>query len=137
MIRGVFLSLPVADVARARRFFEALGFAVDPRFSGADAACLQLDARTRVMLLARATFARHAHRAVGDPAESTQHLLAVELQSREAVDRFHDRAVAAGAASTGETDDHGWLYQRGFHDPDGHPWAPTWMDASRMPAGAA
>ncbi|WP_133477625.1 VOC family protein [Cognatilysobacter segetis] len=137
MIRHVFLSLPVADLDRAKAFFAALGLGFDPRFGGADGACVLLNERIAVMLLPRATFERYAHKPVPDPMTTTQHLIAITLDSREAVDDLHDRAVAAGAASSNERDDYGFMYQRGFHDPDGHPWALTWMDPSRMPAGSA
>ena len=133
MIRQLFISLPVVDVDRARTFFGALGFPFDPAFSDARSACVQLNDQVRVMLLARPLFEGFAHKPVGDPMSSTQHLLAITLDTREAVDAMHRRAVQSGAESAGEAEDHGFMYQRGFHDPDGHPWAITWMDPSHAP----
>jgi hypothetical protein len=133
MIRQLFVSLPVADVDRARRFFTALGLGFDPKFSGANAACLQLSDQVSVMLLARPFFEGLAHKPTADPMSTTQHLFAPVVGSREAVDDLHRRAVEAGGTSAGDADDHGFMYQRGFHDPDGHPWAITWMDPAGMP----
>lgn len=130
MIRELFLSLPVADIERARGFFGALGLGFDSQFEDPNVACLRLNDHVRVMLAARPTFASFAHKPVGDPVTTTQHLLAITLGSREAVDDMHRRAVEAGAASAGDADDYGFMYQRGFHDPDGHPWAATWMAPS-------
>ncbi len=39
MPNQLFVNLPVADLSRARAFYEALGFAAVPEFSGEDAAC--------------------------------------------------------------------------------------------------
>ena len=35
--RGLYINLPVVDLARTRAFYEALGFEIDPRFSNDDA----------------------------------------------------------------------------------------------------
>ena len=134
---ALFISLPVADLERARTFFDALGLGFDPRFTDARAACLRISDEVRVMLLGRPVFESFAHKPVADPMTSTQHLLALMLDTREAVDALCERAVAAGAAPAGEADDYGFMYQRGFHDLDGHPWAITWMDPAHTPGQAA
>lgn len=134
MIRHLTISLPVADLDRARRFFIALGLSFDPAFDNPNAAWMSLNAHVSVMLMARPLFEGFAHKPVPDPMTTTQHLLAVYLESREAVDEFHRRALDAGATSAGDADDYGYMYQQAFHDLDGHPWAITWMDSSRMPA---
>jgi hypothetical protein len=135
MSRSLFISLPVADVERARTFFGALGLPFDPKFSDARAACVQINDQLRVMLLARPVFESFAHKPVPDPMTTTQHLLALVLDSREAVDDVCQRAVAAGAVIADEDDEeHAGMYQRAFHDLDGHPWAITWF-APSAPAG--
>ena len=135
MTRSLFISLPVADVERARAFFGALGLPFDRKFSDARAACVLINEHLRVMLLARAVFESFAHKPVPDPMTSTQHLLALVLDSRQAVDALCERAVAAGAVIADEDDEHPGMYQRAFHDLDGHPWAITWFDPS--PAAGA
>jgi len=131
MMRSLFISLPVADVARARTFFDGLGLPFDPEFSSDRAACILINEQLRVMLLARAVFESFAHKPVPDPLTTTQHLLALVLDSREAVDEMCRRAVAAGAVIADEDgDEHPGMYQRAFHDLDGHPWAITWFAPS-------
>lgn len=134
MIRHLTISLPVSDLDRARGFFAALGLSFYPKFTGINTACLVLNQQVSVMLMTRPLFEEFAHKPVGNPMVATQHLLAVYLDTRGAVDEFHRRALEAGATSAGEADDHGFMYQQAFHDPDGHPWAITWMDASQMPS---
>jgi predicted lactoylglutathione lyase len=36
--------------------------------------------------------------------------------------------------AVGEARDYGFMYQRAFADPDGHVWAPFWMDPEAMPS---
>ena len=61
-------------------------------------------------------------------------MLEFSLDSREEVDDFVRRAVAGGAREEGEATDHGFMYERGFVDLDGHNWGPFWMEESQMPA---
>jgi predicted lactoylglutathione lyase len=44
-----------------------------------------------------------------------------------------DKALEAGASKSSENQDNGWMYQRGFQDPDGHLWEILYMDMSSVP----
>lgn len=44
------------------------------------------------------------------------------------------KAVAAGATTPNAPMDHGFMYQHGFADLDGHQWEVFWMDMSAAPA---
>jgi predicted lactoylglutathione lyase len=50
------------------------------------------------------------------------------LDSRAAVDRVVEGALAAGARRYSEPKDHGFMYQWGFEDLDGPFWGYLWMD---------
>ncbi len=82
------------------------------------------------MLLTREKFASFSTRPAGDPAAETNALFAISVESREAVDEMVRKAVAAGGARALAPQDHGFMYQWGFHDPDGHHWEVFWMDPS-------
>jgi len=136
MSHPLYLNLPVVDVARAKRFVEALGLTVDQTFSGENATCVRLSDGVMLMLLARPMFQSFTKKAVGDPQTSTQHFLTLSFDSREAVDDFHRRAVEAGATTEHDAEDSGFMYQRAFNDPEGHQWGLFWMDASQAPPAA-
>jgi hypothetical protein len=44
------------------------------------------------------------------------------------------QAVAAGATAPNPPQDHGYMYQHGFADLDGHQWELFWMDLAAAPA---
>jgi predicted lactoylglutathione lyase len=136
MSHTLYLNLPVADVARTRRFVETLGLDIEPQFSGENAVCVRLNERVLLMFLARPMFQSFTKKAAGDPMTSTQHFLTLSFDSREAVDDFHRRAVEAGAVSEHDAEESDFMYQRAFNDPEGHQWGLFWMDASRMPPAA-
>lgn len=134
---NVYINLPVADLPRTRRFFEALGFTFDDRFSDDTALAMRIGDGAMAMLLTHAKFAAFTPRRIADARATTEVLTAVQLDSREAVDAMLETARAHGGAEIREAEDHGFMYGRAFSDPDGHIWEPFWMDTSKLPARAA
>lgn len=135
--RLIFVNLPVADLRRAMAFFGELGFAFDERFTDESAACMVVSDQAYVMLLEHAKFAGFSPRPVADPTAATAHILAVSAESREEVDRLADAALAAGGTAATNPADHGFMYYRSFHDPDGHMWEVTWMEPAAVETGPA
>ncbi|MFZ5635968.1 MAG: VOC family protein [Pseudomonadota bacterium] len=133
MSRSLFVNLPVEDLSRAIGFFSALGFDFDPKFTSDDATCLVISDRIQVMLLSRPFFAGFTKKPVADARAATEVLLALSCGTREEVDALVAKAVAAGAATPVEAKDHGFMYQHGFEDLDGHQWEVFWMDEAAFP----
>jgi predicted lactoylglutathione lyase len=53
----------------------------------------------------------------------------VSCESKEEVARWVETAGAnGGIADVNPPEDHGFMLQRSFADPDGHVWEPMWMD---------
>ncbi len=132
--RGLYVNLPVADLARSRAFYAGLGFEIDPRFSDDNAVAVVLGPHQVVMLLRRAFFQTFTERGICDAQRELQCLIAIQLASREGVDAIVEAAIAHGGSEAHEAEDHGFMYQRAFHDPDGHGWGPFWMDPAGIPA---
>jgi len=130
--RRLFVNLPVADVQRSIDFFEALGFTFDARLTDAGGTAMLVSEDAWFMLLTRERFLGFSRRPLADPREATGALFTVAVESREAVDAMVDRAVALGATAAHEPEDHGFMYQSGFHDLDGHGWGVFWMDPAAV-----
>ena len=128
MRRKLFVNLPVQHLERSMAFFQRLGFEFNPKFTDANGACMLVGEDAYVMLLSRPFFAGFTRRAVGDPRETTQALYALSCESRAEVDTFVQRALDQGATAALEAKDYGFMYQRSFHDLDGHHWEVLWMD---------
>lgn len=132
MSRLLFLNLPVADLPASRTFFDALGFGFDERFSDDQAACMVVSDQAYVMLLERDRFGDFVTKPVADAHQATALTVAVSAESREGVDAFAESALAAGAAPAKDPQEYGFMYQRSFHDLDGHLWEVMWMDTEAM-----
>lgn len=124
----IFVNLAVRDLAASREFWEALGWAVDERFTTEDSLCLAVSPHLCVMLLREDAFGELAGRAVADPWAGAGTVTSLILDSRFHVDQLVERALAAGATETRERVDQGSLYSRLVTDPDGHLWEFGWID---------
>lgn len=134
MSTQIFLNLPVKDLERSMDFFTALGYSFDKQFTDENAACLVIDEdHVYAMLLTHDSFRRFTRKELADTSTSTEAIIALSADSRDAVDALVDKALASGGSASNEPDDHGFMYGRSFQDPDGHLWEVFYMDMSAVP----
>jgi predicted lactoylglutathione lyase len=137
MPQMIFVNLPVADLARAKAFYEAIGAVNEPKFTNDDAACMVFSDTIFVMLLTYPFFQGFTDKKIADARETCQVLLCLSRDSRDAVDAITGQAIAAGGRETRPVQDMGLMYSRSFEDPDGHVWEPMWMDPAAAEQGAS
>ncbi|MBG0817909.1 VOC family protein [Planomonospora sp. ID82291] len=126
----LFINLPVKDLAASRRFFTALGFVFDDRFADEKMEAMAVGADTFVTLLTEDYFATYTDKKIADTGSVAEAIFALGVESRRRVDDLVETALANGGSASGETKDLGFVYTRGFADPDGHLWEATHMDFS-------
>src|SRR4051795_4614009 len=96
---GMFVNLPVTDLERAKAFYTAIGFTINPRFTDHNAACVVVeDGHSYFMILVRDFFQSFTDRPIGDPAATVSGATAIFLDSREAVDVSIANGIAAGGS---------------------------------------
>lgn len=132
MPRQIFVNLPVKDLEKTKAFFAALGFTFNAQFTNDDAACMVVSDTIYVMLLTEPFFARFTKKEIVDAKQATEVLVALSAESREAVDAFAAKAVAAGGRIQRDPDDYGWMYSQSIEDIDGHIWEVVWMDPNHI-----
>jgi len=136
MTKMIFVNLPVADLAHASAFYEAIGFTNNPQFSDDTAACMVWSEAINVMLLTHAKWRQFTSRPI-PPATSSEVMLALSCDSRAAVDRMNETAAAhGGKADINPKQDLGFMYNRNLADPDGHVWEAVWMNPAAMPSAS-
>jgi predicted lactoylglutathione lyase len=133
MNNDIFVNLPVADLTKARAFFQALGFAFNEQFSDDTAACVVISKNIYAMLLTHPKFREFTPKAICDSTKATEVLLCLSCDSREEVDHMVTKAVAAGGSIYSEPKDHGFMYQHSFQDLDGHMWELVHMIPGAVP----
>src|SRR4051812_4991340 len=128
MSMGTFVNLPVQDLARTRDFFTKLGFSFNEQFSDPNTACMIISENPWAMLVAESSFKNFTNREIADTSKSSEVIVGLSAESREQVDDFAEKAVAAGAQALGGAFDDGVMYMRGFRDLDGHQWSFLYLD---------
>ena len=133
MATQIFVNLPVKSLDQAKGFFSALGYTFNPQFTNQNGACMVVsEGHTYVMLLAEPFFQTFTPKPVADARQSTEVLVCLSCDSRAALDETVRKAVAAGATTPRPPQDHGFMYQHGFEDLDGHLWELVYMEPNAM-----
>ena len=128
----LFVNIPVRDLQRSIRFFEALGFSFNQQFTDATATCMLVGEDAYFMLLTKEKFESFSKRSPGDARKETSALFALSASSRQEVDEMVRKAVAAGGSHALDPQDHGFMYGWSFYDLDGYHWEVFWMDPAAV-----
>lgn len=138
MNKQVFINFPVSDVAKSTVFYEALGFTKNSNFSDEKASSMMWSDNIAIMLVGKdfyKTFLRDKE--IADTHATSGALVALSLESREAVQKFADTAKANGGdyyrVDAGMPEDMMFGYE--VEDPDGNHLEPVWMNAEFNPEG--
>jgi hypothetical protein len=126
---AMFVNLPVTDLERAKAFYTAIGYTINPLFSDHNAACVVVEEdHSYFMILVRDYFQTFTDLPIGDPTVSPSVSIALFVDSRGDVDKAVADGIAAGGAEKQAPSDYGFMYQRQLTDPDGNILEFGWMD---------
>lgn len=139
MPKMIFVNLPVSDLDRSIRFYEAIGGTKEPKFSNDKAAMIRLSEAIHVMLLTHEFYQSFTPKPIADAKKSSAVLIALSADSRSDVDALIDKSAGAGGKpDIGPKQEFGdQMYGRSFEDPDGHHWEIMWMAQSAAEQGAS
>jgi hypothetical protein len=136
MSKMIFVNLPVANLLKSKAFYEAIGAKNNPQFTDDTSACMVFSDTIHVMLITHDKWRGFTKKTISDSRQSSEVMLAISCDSRDAVNVMVDAAGANGGRSdVNPKQDHGFMYNRSCEDPDGHIWEAVWMDMSAVPAG--
>lgn len=133
MATKIFVNLPVKDLNKSIAFFTKLGYTFDQRFTDETATCMIISDDIYAMLLTEAKFKSFTKKEIADTAKTTEVILALSAETKEAVDELVHKAVEAGGSTPNEKQIYeGFMYGWGFQDIDGHLWEVFWMDPAAL-----
>jgi uncharacterized protein len=133
---AMFVSLPVTDLERAKSFYTALGYTINPMFTDHNAACVVVeDDHSYFMILVREYFQTFTELPIGDPAVNPSATIAIFVDSRDEVDATVANGLAAGGSEAQAATDYGFMYQRQLTDPDGNILEFGYMDPTAAEQG--
>ena len=136
MIKNIWLNLPVANVAKSKEFFKAIGFKINPMHENAKdvSSFLIGENNFELTLFPNDVFKNFTHNEIADTKKGTEVLIHIDAQSKEEIDEMAKTVVKAGGKVFAEPAEWlGWMYAFGFEDLDGHRWSVLYTDISKMP----
>ncbi|MFJ5732920.1 VOC family protein [Streptomyces paradoxus] len=128
----IFVNLCTGDLGASKKFFTELGFTINEQFSDDTTASVVISETIVVMVHTKEKYSQFTKKDIVDSTKTSEVLIALSAESREKVDELVEKAVAAGGAVSGETQDHGFMYGRAFDDVDGHTFEVVWMDPAAV-----
>lgn len=133
MATSIFVNLPVKDLEKTKEFFLKLGYTFNQQFTDEKAASLVISENIYAMLITEPFFKTFIpNKEIADTSKSKEVLIALSVDSKEQVDEFADKAIAAGGKNFRDPEDHGFMYARSFEDLDGHVWEVFWMNPAHI-----
>ena len=132
MATKIFVNLPVKDLDASVAFFTKLGYTFNPQFTNADATCMIISEDIYVMLLVEKFFKTFLPGEMADAQTTTESIICLSADSKQAVGDMINKAVEAGGTTYTGPKDHGFMYQHGYRDLDGHIWEVMWMDPAAV-----
>lgn len=135
MPRKIFVNFVVSDLEKAKAFYAGLGFTFNPMFTNHEAACMVVNEDAIFMVHTPDSMKRFTPKPAHDPNTHLGAMFGFSADTREDVDAIALKAAATGGKLIGEPQDHGFMYQRAFHDLDGHHWEILWLNAAALPPG--
>ncbi len=135
MDRMIFVNLPVRDLAATRRFYTAVGFAIDETFTDEHCLCIVVSPTIYVMALDHERFTDFVATPIADARQTTQVINCLSMPTREEADAFvvaalanggreHVYPVRQGEMQGPQGED---MYGAAVTDPDGHVWELLYM----------
>jgi predicted lactoylglutathione lyase len=134
MPKMIFVSLPVTDLDASMTFYKSLGFENNAHFTDDTTACMVWSEAINVMLHRHAKWRKFTKRPL-PPVTSSEVMLTLSCDSREAVDAMNKAAAAnGGTPDINPMQDLGFMYNRSLTDPNGHIWEAVWMNPAAVPS---
>ena len=131
MKKQIFVNLPDKDLKKSIEFFTKVGYTFNQQFTDENATCMIISDEIYVMLLVEKFFQTFTTKQIADAKKQTESIICLSMDSRSDVDEIVKKGVDAGATAT-KTQDHGWMYEKGFEDLDGHLWEFAYMDTAAL-----
>ena len=136
MATKIFVNLPVTDLEAIRRILRQLGYKVNPQFTDETAACLIVSDDIYVMPLTQGEVQGvHAQGNLRRRRRARRCWCVCRAKVATRSTAWSAKLSPAAGRRMPHPKDHGFMYQHGFQDPDGHIWELIHMEPSAIKQG--
>ncbi len=131
-MKQIFINLPVKDLSASLRFYESLGFQVNPLFTFDNQKCVVWGEQISLMLQSYEMFEAGNKKKFGSPRESTNVTFTLPVHSVEEVDIMVANGLKAGGLEISPARHEAFMVVRNIEDPDGYTWGIICIDLPKF-----
>jgi predicted lactoylglutathione lyase len=131
-MKQIFINLPVKDVEASMKFYQQIGFTVNPLFTFNDQKCMVWSDQIYVMLQTLEMFKSGNKKNVADPKENTIATFTLPVESLDRLNEIIENGLQAGGTEPTQTIDEGFMQVRNIEDLDGHNWGIMFLDIDKF-----
>jgi predicted lactoylglutathione lyase len=108
-MKQIFLNLPVKDVEASMRFYQQLGFDVNPLFTFDDQKCMVWGEQILLMLQDKEKFKPATNKTMADPKTNTIATFTLPVESLEKMNEMVEKGIKAGGTESTPMRDEGFM----------------------------
>jgi uncharacterized protein len=130
-MKQVFINLPVVDVEKSMKFYQQLGFQVNPLFTDEHQKCLVWSESIYVMLISVRQFERWNPKTFSAINFTTANFT-LPVESQNQLNLLVEKGLKAGGTEPSPMIDEGYMHLRRIQDLDGHVWGIICLDLDKF-----
>jgi predicted lactoylglutathione lyase len=134
LLGATFLNLVTNDLAKARAFYEGLGFPLNPEMSNDQAASFKINDSSFLHILTHDFMGQVTPHPITDTKSAVWGTFAIRAESRDELDAYAQKVLELGRGKEKAAQDLGFMYGQILRDLDGNIIEFFWMEPSEMPA---
>ena len=131
-MKQIFINLPVDNLEASQQFYLALGFALNPLFTGESQVSMTWAESIQVMLQTRTFSNTHLSKSPIDPRKSQIPTCTLPVENQARVDEMLAQGIQAGGIEPTPPVQEEFMYVRSIEDPDGYLWGIMYLDVDRF-----
>jgi predicted lactoylglutathione lyase len=131
-MKQIFINLPAQDIEASMRFYQALGFSVNPVFTDDSQKCMVWSDTIYIMLQTKTMFTTHIKKPIPDLKNNIGASYTLPVESIDKVNEIMTSGINAGGVEVIAAIESGFMLVRTLADLDGHVWGIIHLDMNKF-----
>ena len=131
-MKPIFINIPVADLDKSMRFYQALGFTLNLLYTDENQKCLTWTESIYLMLQSRQFSNWYLEKQVIDPRKHHMPSFTLPVESIEQVNEMIENGIKAGGVEPVTAINEDFMFLRSIEDVDGYIWGIMYLDTNRF-----
>jgi predicted lactoylglutathione lyase len=133
-VKQIFINIPVNDLDKSMRFYQALGFTINPLFTDEQQKCMVWSDAIYIMLQTRQFANTYLNKSTIDASKHQIPSYTLPVNSIEEVNEIMESGLMAGGKEPVAAIDEGFMYLRSIEDIDGYMLGVMCLDIEKFKA---